>query len=680
MKYLLTGGGTGGHVYPALAIAEEIRQQHEDAEFLYVGRRDKLESWVVPAHGYPIRFVRANPFPRMGSPLALLRFMLTLWVGIVQAALILLRYRPQVIIGTGGYVSAPILFAYGALAKVGLSRARVFLYEPNAHPGLLNQVVGRLAQRIGVAFEQAGRWFDMKRVAIVGYPVRQSFLRLDPQGARAKLGIAAGRKVILVFGGSGGARVINEAVIEALPLWREAGNLTVIHISGRYKGPDYDAVAETQAALTALGVGAEADWYRRYDYADQMDEMVAAADLVICRGGMGTLTELGVSGTPALIVPLPTSAEDHQAINAREMERMGAALVLYQEASWESAQIHSRLDGEKMAQQVLELCADEQRLQAMGQAAKAIPRRNSLELIMDELDSLVAGQRPPPLSLEFPQAHRGLPVDPNALMRWVQARVGEVGGVEAMEPCELAYLRYQADRLLVSEGWYEIPLGRRNVGIKLIGVLHYWQRLPLLLQVLGDRTPIGRLARLCGGDFRHAGILRRNAVEHGIRRLGAADPETQVALLAALAGDPYFEVRAWAAQALGEQFAVDDAIENGLCSALDDPAPEVVIQALYALGKISRGVDLLERLRRFYLHPNWQFRYGVVNALIDFLRRGVLQPEQLEHDLDQVLASTPYFKPEFTLNERLRELSELAHPDPTKAPGGAVKRLAASQR
>jgi len=131
---------------------------------------------------------------------------------------------------------------------------------------------------------------------------------------------------------------------------------------------------------------------------------------------------------------------------------------------------------------------------------------------------------------------------------------------------------------------------------------------------------------------------------------------------------------------LGEQFAVDDAIENGLCSALDDPAPEVVIQALYALGKVSRGVDLLERLRRFYLHPNWQFRYGVVNALIDFLRRGVLQPEQLEHDLDQVLASTPYFKPEFTLNERLRELSELAHPDPTKAPGGAVKRLAASQR
>ena len=125
MKYLLTGGGTGGHVYPALAIADEIRQQHADADFLYVGRKDKLESWVVPDHGYPIRFVRSRPFPRSSSPSALMRFMLTLCVGIMQGAWILLRYRPQVIIGTGGYVSAPILFAYGILAKIGLSRARV---------------------------------------------------------------------------------------------------------------------------------------------------------------------------------------------------------------------------------------------------------------------------------------------------------------------------------------------------------------------------------------------------------------------------------------------------------------------------------------------------------------------------------------------------------------------------
>ena len=663
MKYLLTGGGTGGHVYPALAIANEIRQTRADAEFLYVGHRDRLDAWVVPEQGYRIRFVRARSFPRTRSLVPLLLFAIALAIGVVQGALILLRYRPQIIISTGGFVSAPVLFAHGVLAKVGLSRARVFIYEPNAYPGLLNQVTGRLAQRIGVAFEQAGRWFDAKKVAVVGYPVRRSFLNLDRTAAREKLGIDQGRKVVLAFGGSGGAKAINEAVIKALPRWRAAG-LVVIHVTGRYKGTDYDAVAETDAALAEMGIEGEDEWYRRLDYADEIADLIAAADLVICRSGAGTLTEMAVSGTPTLIVPLPTSAEDHQALNAREMERIGAAQVLYQEAFWDNACIHSGLDGEKLAQQVLALCADEERLRAMSAAAKTMPKTNSLELITAELDSLVAGQEPPPLRLESPAGKKsGLPPAPNALLRWVQARVQEVGGVAAMERGELAYLRYQADRLLTSEGWCEIPLGWRNVGIKLVAVLDYQERLPLLLHILTDRTPTGWRRRLCGGDFRHGGIIRRNVVEHGLRGLGATDAQTRAALLNALEADPYFEVRAWAARALGELFAVDGEIESTLFAALDDSSPEVIVQALSALGKISRNPDLLARLRRFYLHSNWQIREQVVLVLIEFLQRGVLEPTQLERDLDQVLISMPYFKPEFPLGTHLRQLADLVHAD-----------------
>ncbi len=670
MKYLLTGGGTGGHVYPALAIANEIRQTRADAEFLYVGHRDRLDAWVVPDQGYRIRFVRARSFPRTRSLVPLLRFAIALAVGVAQGALILLRYRPQIIISTGGFVSAPILFAHGVLAKVGLSRARVFIYEPNAYPGLLNQVAGRLAHRIGVAFEQAGRWFDAKRVAVVGYPVRRSFLDLDRQAAREKLGIDQGRKVVLAFGGSGGAKAINEAVLEALPRWQAAG-LVVIHVTGLYKGPDYDAVADTEATLAEMGVEGEGDWYRRLDYADEIADLIAAADLVICRSGAGTLTEMAVSGTPTLIVPLPTSAEDHQALNAREMERIGAAQVLYQEAFWDDASIYSGLDGEKLALQVLALCADEERLQAMSAAAKTMPKTNSLELITAELDSLIAGQRPPPLRLESSPAKSGLPTAPNALLRWVRARVKEVGGVAAMERGELAYLRYQTDRLLVSEGWCEIPLGRRNVGIKLVAVLDYQERLPLLLHILTDRTPTGWRRRLCGGDYRHGGIIRRNVVEYGLRGLRATDAQTRAALLNALEVDPYFEVRAWAARALGELFAVDGEIENTLFAALDDSSPEVIVQALSALRKISHNPDLLARLRRFYLHSNWQIREQVVLMLIEFLQRGVLEPAQLERDLDQVLISMPYFKPEFPLGTHLRQLADLVRTD---------RPLAASQR
>ncbi len=657
MKYLLTGGGTGGHVYPALAIANEIRQTRAEAQFLYVGHRDKLDAWVVPEQGYPIRFVRARPFPRTRSLMPLLRFAIALAVGVAQGAFILLRYRPQIIISTGGFVSAPVLFAHGALAAIGLSRARVFIYEPNAYPGLLNQITGRLAQRIGVAFEQASRWFDAQKVAVVGYPVRRSFLHLDRLAAREKLGIDQGRKVVLAFGGSGGAKAINEAVLAALPRWQAAG-LVVIHVTGRYKGPDYDAVADTEAALAAMGIEGECPWYRRLDYADHIVDLVAAADLVICRAGAGTLTEMAVSGTPTLIVPLPTAAEDHQALNAREMERIGAAQVLYQEAFWDDAGIHSGLDGEQLAQQVLALCADEERLQAMSAAAKTMPKANSLELIAAELDGLRSGQHPPALRLESSPAQSGLPTAPNALLRWVQTRVKEVGGVAAMERGELAYLRYQADRLLASEGWCEIPLGRRNVGIKLVAVLDYQARLPLLLHMLTDRTPTGWLRRVCGGDFRHGGIIRRNVVEYGLRGLGATDGPTRAALLNALAADPYFEVRAWSAQVFGELFTADDEIENALCAALDDGAPEVVVQALSALGKISHNPDLLVRLRRFYLHPKWQFREQVVLVLIEFLQRGVLEPAQLERDLDQVLISMPYFEPEFTLGARLGELAD----------------------
>ena len=138
-----------------------------------------------------------------------------------------------------------------------------------------------------------------------------------------------------------------------------------------------------------------------------------------------------------------------------------------------------------------------------------------------------------------------------------------------------------------------------------------------------------------------------------------------------MTADPYFEVRAWSARALGELFAVDDAIESTLFSALDDSAPEVIVQALSALGKISYNPDLLARLRRFYLHPNWQIREQVVLVLIEFLQRGVLEPAQLERDLDQVLISMPYFKPEFPLGTHLRELADLVR---------ASRPLVASQR
>lgn len=659
MKYLLTGGGTGGHIYPALAIADEIRRRQEDAQFLYVGMRGKLESWVVPGRGYALQFVRSRAFPRSSSPLKLLVFAAVLGLGVLKALFILLRFRPHLIVSTGGYVGAPVMFAYGLLAKVGLSKARVFVYEPNAFPGRLNKATGRFAHRIGVAFEQAGRWFNMKRVAVVGYPVRREFLQVERLAARKRLGIEPGRQVLLAFGGSSGSRVINEAVVEALPLLRQRRDLVVLHITGRYNGPEYRAVEDTLRHLSRMGIGEESgDWYRRFDYLENIQEAYAAADLILCRGGAGTLTEIGVCGVPALIAPLATAAEDHQALNARQLEELGAAQVVYQEAHWRSGQVYSRIPGERLADRVLSLLENPRQLATMAAAARAVPRRNSLELIYEEVEALVEGRRPPRLSLEFPRREGGVPGDPNALLRHVRQRLERAGGIDQLDPRELAYLRYQADRLLCAEGWYEVPLGRRNVGIKLVGLLNYEERLPLMLQILTDRTQVSALRRAFGGDYLHAGILRRNVIQFPLQGLKRTDIEVEEALLQALGSDPYFEVRAAAARSLGELFAPGPNLQANLEKALEDRIACVVVQAIRALGRLAEDPRVLPRLRKFYQHADWQFRQEVVSALRDLLSREVIGAADLEQDLESILATSPNFKPEFPLKENLRVLAE----------------------
>lgn len=664
MRYLLTGGATGGHVYPALAVADELRRRDPSAEFLYVGVRGRLEEHVVPARGYPLRFVRAAPFPRSRSPVALFWFGLRLGLGVLSAMAHLLRFRPHVIFGTGGFASAPIVCALGVLRKIGLSKAKLFVYSPDAQPGLLNQVAGRLADRVGLVFEQAARWFDMKRVAIVGFPVRREILELDRAAARQALCIAEDRFVVLAFGGSQGSRVINQAVVSALPhLAHLASEIVILHGSGRIRGDGYDAVIDTERDVAALqlGDGLE-DWYRRQEYFDQIETAYAAADVVICRGGISTLTEVGVAGLPAVVIPLSSSAEDHQAVNARALEAAGAARVLFEQADWRDVDstVTMGVPGQRLAETLIDLQANSEERRQMAHAARQLQRRDSLDLILHEIDALAQGRRSGPLALEFPVAATGLPADPNRLLRHVRARVKEAGGVESLCPREVAYLRYQADRFLASTGFYEIPLGRRNVGVKLIGLLEYVQRLDLVLRILLDRRPVSMLQRLAGGDFAHPGIVRRNAVDFPLAMIGLqrGGEVVRQALLEALAEDPYFEVRAAAARLLGRQGSIGDAeIEAALVAALEDRADAVLVEVLTAIGKVGTQPDLLDRLAAFYVHDDWRCRQETVRALEALLERKVLQPADVAGGFEQILSTSPNFEPSFPLKDSLDSLA-----------------------
>ncbi len=662
MKYLITGGGTGGHIYPALAVADELRRNDPQAEFLYVGVRGRIEARIVPRRGYTLRYVRSRPFPRPLSITALIGFAATLMVGCAKAVRILLRFRPHVIISTGGFVSAPIIFANGMLRNIGISGAKVFLYEPNAQPGLLNQAAGRMADRIGVAFEEAARWFDMKRVCVVGHPVRIEILKAERHEARRALQLDDTAKVVLVVGGSGGSRSMNRAVVEVLPRLEHVPNLFILHVTGTYCAADYDAVADTEAHLRQAGLSGDVtSWYRRFDYLDDIEHAYAAADLVVCRAGAATLTEISARKLPGILIPLPSAAEDHQAANARDLENRGGARILYQQARWDAPRVISCIDPERLAQLIEE---------GIGKAgcssggtpasAQAFYRADSLELILSEIGSLANARRPSPLRLEFPVQQVGLPGNPNALVRQVSRRVEEAGGPSGLGELERAYLCYQADRLLCSEGWFEIPLGMRNVGVKLVGILENGRCLPLLLNLLNDRTPTTFMQRLSGGDYLHPGILRRNIIEYGLRLLPDDSDEVFAALTRALAEDPYFEVRAAAAQLLGERFE-GSQLESLIKPALRDRSPRVVVQAIRALGKVAVNGDVMDALRHLYEHPDWQFRQEVVGAIANLLDRGIVSAADVAGDVDQILATAPSFEPTFPLRDGLQRLSSKLH-------------------
>lgn len=319
MRLLLTGGGTGGHIYPALAIAEALGEDHEFEPFdvLFVGNRGGLEARIVPGAGLRAAFIHSAPLERKLS-FALLRTLVANAAGFFEAFGVLHRFRPDVAISTGGYVTFPLLAALRLVRAFGRSRARIALLEPNATRGLTNRLLEPLADEIWLTVSAPGRALG-KREVVTGTPVRASFLQPMPaRAARASLGLAADATTIVVFGGSQGARSLNEAVTglgsEGLPPeWQ------VLLVSGER---DFAAIS------ARLRAAAHPERLHAIAYLEDPRAAYAAADLIVARAGASTLGELAATGTPALLVPYPYATADHQAHNAEAARATGAARVI----------------------------------------------------------------------------------------------------------------------------------------------------------------------------------------------------------------------------------------------------------------------------------------------------------------------------------------------------------------
>lgn len=369
MKVLIAAGGTAGHINPALAIAGRIKAGCPEAEIHFAGRRKGMEYDLVTRAGYAFHHIEVNGIQRSLTPKNIARNIAAVWhlaLAMPRAGAMLRQLQPDLVIGAGGYVSGPVL---QAAARRGIPTA---IHEQNAFPGVTNKI---LAKEVDVVFAASVAAVDRlgapDKTLVVGNPVRPEVFRQDRAAARKALG-AGDRVVLLSFGGSLGARRINEVVADLAAWHTKNRDFLHIHATGS-RGVEL---------FRRLGLEkgfAGAKQLQVKEYIQDMPRMLAAADLVISRAGALTLAELEAAGRAAILIPSPNVAENHQYYNALELEKAGAAVVVEEKD----------LTGEKLIELVDRLTSRPETLAEMGQKARALARPDSLDLIWDRLCQLV---------------------------------------------------------------------------------------------------------------------------------------------------------------------------------------------------------------------------------------------------------------------------------------------------
>ncbi len=354
MQVLIAGGGTGGHLYPGIALARELQRRDQATVVTFVGTAAGLESKVIPREGFVLDVIRVAGL-KGKSRMTRLRGLLLLPMAAVDAWRVLSRRRPSVVVGVGGFSSGPVL------ALAALRRCPTLLLEQNALPGITNRLLAPLVRAAAVNFPEALRYFP-RTGFVAGNPVRAEFF--EPLAETA----SDGNVRVLIMGGSQGAHAINVAMTQAAPALAASGvRLAITHQTGER---DLAAVREAYASA-GLTVRVEPFLY-------EMDREMKQADVVVARAGATTLSELAASGRPAILVPLPTAADDHQRRNAEAFARIGGAVVLEERG----------LTGERLAAELLTLAQDPARREDMGRQSRTLARPDAAERIADKVYAL----------------------------------------------------------------------------------------------------------------------------------------------------------------------------------------------------------------------------------------------------------------------------------------------------
>jgi UDP-N-acetylglucosamine--N-acetylmuramyl-(pentapeptide) pyrophosphoryl-undecaprenol N-acetylglucosamine transferase len=361
-RVIISGGGTGGHIFPALAIANEIRRRFPDADILFVGALNRMEMEKIPAAGYRIIGLPVTGFPRKPG-LKMLSFVTGLLKSNRLAKRIIEDFKPQIAIGVGGFASGPLLRAASRL------RIPTLIQEQNSYAGITNKLLGKHARVICVAYDKMSRYFPAEKIVYTGNPVRENLLNQidNKQEAYDYFGIKKPGSVILVVGGSLGARSINEAMLHNITGIAESGVEFIWQTGSIY----YRGILEKLEGKIPSNL-------HIHEFLNRMDLAYAAADVVITRAGAGTISELCLIGKPVILVPSPNVAEDHQTKNALSLTEKGAAIMI----------TDSEIK-EKLVSGVISLLSAPEKCKALSENIKKLAKPGATQQIVDEAEKLL---------------------------------------------------------------------------------------------------------------------------------------------------------------------------------------------------------------------------------------------------------------------------------------------------
>ena len=364
MKVLIAGGGTGGHINPGLAIAKYIKQKEAEADITFVGTKKGLETKLVPREGFPLETITVRGFKRKLS-LDTLVAIKELIQSFFQASKLLKRIKPDVVIGTGGYVCGPVLYM---AAKKGIP---TLIHESNAFPGVTNRLLEKYVNYVAISFKDAEKYFKNKnKLVLTGNPVRDELLKSERDNVVSDLGIVEGKPVIVAMGGSRGARKINETIADMLNNYFK-GEFNLIFATGEAQFDDINRTIKVDDKYN--------DMVKVVPYIYNVDQVYVASDLMICRAGAITISELQVMGIPSILIPSPYVTANHQEHNARSLEKDGGAVVI----------LENELNADLLYKQICSLISNKDVLKKMAKNASKNSVTDSVEKIYHLIKEII---------------------------------------------------------------------------------------------------------------------------------------------------------------------------------------------------------------------------------------------------------------------------------------------------